>query len=245
MNIAIASKLDEPEISSQEFIDNWLYDYTQGIVQSGPFTGMHILRNKAWDTGAICPQLLGTHEQELHADLEKEIARLSMLPNPKIVNIGCAEGYYAVGFARRLFLLATVFAVDISEAAIVLAKKNAADNGVDVIFSAPMEDVFAAPDLIVSDCEGSEVEYLDLEKFPDLALATMIVEVHQLEGQDTRKILVDRFEQTHDINIIFEGGRNPNEFNCLLPAPSTVRWYCVSENRPCCMFYLVLRPKKS
>jgi hypothetical protein len=52
-------------------------------------------------------KFLGTYEQELHGVIEK-----AMESHPKFVlNIGCAEGFYAVGLAIRLND-AQVFAAD-------------------------------------------------------------------------------------------------------------------------------------
>jgi hypothetical protein len=44
------------------------------------------------------PKFLGTYERELHRVIERAIWR-----RPKyVLNIGCAEGFYAVGLAIRL-----------------------------------------------------------------------------------------------------------------------------------------------
>jgi len=226
----------------QQYVDDWLYEQTQGIVQIGPFKGMRILHEIAWKDTALSPMLLGTYEQELHSILEYEIARLSGLPNPKIAVIGCAEGYYAVGLKRRL-PKATVWVVDIDPEAINLTGKNAAANDVDLVAGADMPEIFKEPDLIVMDCEGSEMAYLQLEDYPGLYKATIIVEIHNLIGVPrTDETLKERFHPTHDIFNIYEGARNPNEIPLLLPTPSALRWMCVCENRPCCMNWFVMRP---
>ncbi len=232
-----------PPLRPQSFVDDWVYDATKGIVQIGPFAGMKLPREKAWESGCLAPMLLGTHEQELHFDLEKEITRLEPEPFPKVVNVGCAEGYYAVGLARRL-LHATVWAVDIDAKAIKIAQRAAIDNGVKIITDASLEEVFAAPDLVVMDCESFEKVYLDMEKFPALAKATIIVELHNMPDEENAgQVLVRRFKDSHDIWVINEGSRNPNEFHFLLGTPSTFRWACVCENRPCFMNWFVMRPK--
>ena len=93
------------------------------------------------------------------------------------------------------------------------------------------------------DCEGSEMAYLQLEDYPGLYKATIIVEIHNLIGVPrTDETLKERFHPTHDIFNIYEGARNPNEIPLLLPTPSALRWMCVCENRPCCMNWFVMRP---
>jgi protein-L-isoaspartate O-methyltransferase len=46
--------------------------------------------------GALAPRLIGTYEDELHPHLAEALAA-----DPEVIlDIGCAEGYYAAGLAR-------------------------------------------------------------------------------------------------------------------------------------------------
>jgi Methyltransferase small domain len=219
-------------------IEEWLINLTTGIVQSGPFKGMKLLRERAWESGALSPMLLGCHEQELHFVIEEEIARLEKLENPRIVNIGCAEGYYAVGLARRL-PKATVWAVDSSERALRIAQDTAAANDVKIVSGEDISLVMAAPDLVVMDCEGHETVYADPQKFPGLLRAHMIIEMH-----GTMNIMLERFENLFSITAYQEGWRDPNDFEILRMSSSAVRWLAVSENRPSLMGWFVMRPQE-
>ena len=125
--------LDKTEKTAQELVDDWVYEQTGGIVQSGPFTGMWLARETSWPDAVLAPLLLGTYEQELHTDLEREIARLSQMPSCMVANVGCAEGYYAVGLAGRL-PNATVHAVDINDECLRIASANAEGNGCTLHF---------------------------------------------------------------------------------------------------------------
>lgn len=223
-------------------VGDFIFVETQGQVQSGPFTGMTLLREQAWADGALAPMLLGCHEEELHVVLEEEILRLQVMPHPIIVNIGCAEGYYAVGLAKRL-PQATIYAIDVNDKCLELAKKTADANGVSLVIGEELGKIFECSDLIVSDCEGAEVLYLNLDEHPGLRNTTMIVEVHTNINQDTHTILYERFARTHHITCVFEGGRNPNKFDMLVGKPSAFRWQAVCENRPCLMSWFVMRPK--
>src|SRR5580658_7783427 len=64
-------------------------------VHSGPFHGMRYI-NRAIGSAYI-PKLLGIYEKELHAVVE----RACSLDFSLILDIGSAEGYYAVGMALR------------------------------------------------------------------------------------------------------------------------------------------------
>jgi Methyltransferase small domain len=218
-------------------IEEWLLNLTTGIVQSGPFKGMKMLRERAWEAGALSPMLLGCHERELHDVIEVEIARLEKLENPKIVNIGCAEGYYAVGLALRV-PKATVWAVDSSERALRIAHETAAANDVKIITGDEISLVLDAPDFVIMDCEGHESVYADPKKFPGLACAHMIIEMH-----GTMDAILERFCDLSHIVAYQEGARDPNDYDILRPMSSSVRWLAVSEKRPNLMGWFVMRPK--
>src|SRR5262245_457133 len=83
-------------------VNDWLLKNMHGKVQSGPFIGMEILPDVSWNDGDISSKILGTYEQELHPIIEHEIKRLRRMDKPKIVNVGTAEGYYAVGMAMQV-----------------------------------------------------------------------------------------------------------------------------------------------
>lgn len=102
-------------------------EYLRGaepVVMSGPFSGMR-LRQRAVE-GASLPKLLGSYEHELHETIEAACRRDIDL----VVNLGCADGYYAVGLARRMPNV-TVVAVDIDEEARDVCAEVAALNGVE------------------------------------------------------------------------------------------------------------------
>ena len=76
-------------------------------VVAGPFAGMTYPPDSA--EGYFVPKLLGCYEQELHPAL----AQFCQGRPGTVLNIGCAEGYYAVGLARALPNV-TIYAWDIA-----------------------------------------------------------------------------------------------------------------------------------
>lgn len=223
-------------------LDAWLFERAEGSVQSGPFRGMKLSQDKAWKDSRLSPKILGCYEEELHGVLERHITRLKTIERPKIAVIGAAEGYYAIGLKLRV-PDADVFIIDSDEGAVVACGRNAAMNEVSLLAGAPLSVTMERPDLLVLDCEGAEVAYLDPEKFPSLIGAHIIVEVHNMPGQKTDEILVNRFCGSHRLNLLFEGPRNPNNYKPLATFSSDYRWMAVSEGRPCLMSWLVMEPK--
>ncbi len=222
-------------------ISDWLFRETGGLVQGGPFEGMKLLNEAAWRETSLAPLLLGCYEEELHGELERQINRLKHLTQPKVAVVGCAEGYYAVGLKRRL-PDATVYAIDTDDTALEICGRAAAANGVSVTAGTPV-DVFMAADFILMDVEGDEVVYLDPQKLPCLAGAHMLVEIHNLPGQATDEILLERFRGTHRITFVFEGPRNPTKHKWLQRLCSDHRWAAVSEGRPCLMGWYIMEPR--
>lgn len=220
-------------------INNWLYDKMNGVVQSGPFVGMKLGCDETWKDGNLGNKILGCYEQELHLCLEYEIRRLSELNGPKILNIGSAEGYYAIGLACRL-PPAEVWVVDIDEA-LEVSGEAARANGVKLI-TGNLDQAFSNANLVICDCEGAEIEYLNKSRFPDLSKASVIVECHDFGEHPTTQIIADRFVDTHCVMQIISGSRNPAEFEFMREWHQTLQWIAVDEGRPCTMRWLIMRP---
>lgn len=191
------------------------------------------------DEPNIGTKCLGCYEAELHGPIEKEIARLNGLKSPLIVNLGCSLGYYTVGLAMRL-PGATVIGVDNRPDRFAFVHEAAERNGVAVTTVAASEFQMQPSDLVVSDCEGAEADYLDPEKFPFLLQTTMLVETHD----ETAGILSARFKASHHIfSTPSERSRDPSQYPCLRGLHSHAKWIAVSENRPKTAPYFYMVPK--
>lgn len=175
-------------------------------VWSGVFKDMDFLSRSA--EGCHLPKLLGCYEQPLQPAIEAAIAETYA----QVVNIGCAEGYYAVGMARRMSA-ARVLAYDIEErartACAALAAKNGVGSRVTVGSLFRHEDfaTVAGPrTLVVCDIEGAERELLDPSKAPALAAMDLIVEVHEGMHPGLMDVLRARFAGTHTVEVIADNG---------------------------------------
>jgi precorrin-6B methylase 2 len=178
-------------------------------VRSGPFQGMRFPSQVA--EGCYLPKLLGCYEQELHP----VIARVPRRGYTRVVDIGCAEGYYAVGFAR-LLPSASVVAFDANANARRLCDRLARLNGVHdrltiegAASPARLAAAIQGPTLVMADCEGCEYEVLDPEAAPALARADLIVELHGTRDRPAlARALLDRFRPTHRAQIIRQAPRD-------------------------------------
>lgn len=168
----------------------------------GPFAGM-VYPVRATE-GARLPRLLGVYEASLAPVIEKIIARAY----PLVIDIGAAEGYYAVGLARRM-PHARILARDGNRRALAACALLAEANGVAerVEIGGPMapEDFAALQPgqaVILCDIEGAEVELLDPAQAPGLLAADLLVEVHEGMRPGALEVLAQRFAATHRLTRV-------------------------------------------
>lgn len=229
----------------REELTDWLYHELKGVVLSGPFQGMKLLRETAWESTHLPPLLLGSYEYELHGEIERQLTRLKKIGKPRISVVGCAEGFYAIGFKLRLSK-AEVFAIDSDDNCLRVCKEAAALNVVELRYGAPVP-VFMDADLIFMDVEGAEIAYLDPARLPNLREKHIIVEVHDYgEKQPTPRILLERFRGSHYItNVVSGGPRVPNCYPQIMAMHEDYQYLALCEGRPSTMSWFVMEPKGS
>jgi hypothetical protein len=218
------------------------------VVQAGPFTGMVLTQESSWDAhGDKTAKLLGFYEEEIYPSLEDAIASEPDLA----INVGCAEGFYAVGLARRL-PNSRVIASDIDTRAHDVCARTASLNYVATrlqivggLDAAGLNEMIGAAQkpFIFMDCEGAEMELLDPIIAPNLMKSRILVELHDFANEAITPVITGRFSQSHDLTIIVEGARDPNRSPILARLNSLDRWIAVCENRPQQMSWLYAVPK--
>jgi len=173
------------------------------VVRNGPFKGMLYIKNSAGSQ--LLPKILGSYEEPIQHWIKKIINK----KYDKILDIGCAEGYYAVGFARSCSRT-EILAYDISPDAILLAQKLAKINNISNIKfknECNHEELEKQCDknvLVFCDIEGNEKELLDLNKVPKLKQVDLLVETHDFCVPGITDLLVKRFYYSHKIHIVID-----------------------------------------
>lgn len=169
------------------------------VVQHGLFAGMQYVRHAT--EGALLPRLLGSYEAELHP----HIHALAQEGLDCVLDVGCAEGYYAVGLAR-LMPGVTVDAYDTDPAAQRACAELAALNGVSdrvkvgAAFDGHGFERYAdSRTLVFMDIEGGERSLLDPVAFPALRTLKIVVETHASTTHSLTAEIAARFEGSHDI----------------------------------------------
>ena len=221
------------------------------VVKGGPFAGMRYPRRAA--VGRIVAKLISSYEEELHGVFDD----LLRADPRRVVNIGSAEGYYAVGLARAL-PEARVYAFEADAGRRALCEALARENGVEarvLLYGACTAlDLAGLPepgDLVVCDCEGCETEVLRPDVVPWLAGARLLVELHDAFVPGTRETLAARFAPTHIVRLIAETPRDPTRHPALSGLTGEEAREAVDEYRrdrearPLHMQWAVMTPRRS
>jgi hypothetical protein len=218
-------------------------------VAGGPFRGMRYPSAQSYGS-ALLPKLLGSYESELHPVLEEMLAN----DYTTIVDIGCAEGYYAVGLGMRL-AHADVYAFDVNPNARKLCADVAKLNGLDarlrigafcdqaVLRSIPL----GSKALIISDCEGYEGVLFTSAIAGVLATHDIIVETHDFIDIDISSRLRDVFLSTHQVRSIKSTDdiekAHTYRYSQLDRYDTRTRQLILGERRPAIMEWLVMTPR--
>jgi hypothetical protein len=216
-------------------------------VCNGPFKGMKYVFDSVGSS--LYAKVLGTYEMELFVFVE----RLCQRSFDILIDIGCAEGYYAVGFARRMPTL-TVHAYDTDKTALKLLRRLAEANGVadritlggfckhDKLNS--LLQKYKSP-LIISDCEGYEKLLIDPDKAHELLRSTILVELHDHLVEGTSEKIRERFVNSHTIEVAKARRRSAEdlgsnfrlsreEAEAVIQEGRTTqqKWYLMTPNNP-------------
>jgi hypothetical protein len=207
------------------------------VVRDGPFAGLRYPEARVAEIDAPVAKLLGTYEQELHPVFTAALAR----GVNTFIDVGSADGYYAVGLPaadRRI----TTYAFDLSRSARELCAEVARLNDVSgqvrigKRFSlASLSPIDPAGALMLCDIEGAEAALFEAGLVRRLGLTTVVIEVHEHVVPGLSDQLSAAFAATHLVTRIEQA---PRETSHGLPATA------FSEFRPSDQNWLVCEPRQ-
>jgi len=203
-----------------------------GRVIGGPFEGTRLGIASAW--GGLPARLAGTYECEISNVLLELLDR----GPTRVLDLGAADGYYAVGIARRYPELEVV-AFEIDPNARRLLRSAAERNHVPNltvkgrVTSSVLRREARAGSLVLCDLEGYEADLLDPILVPDLMRAMMLVELHEFAVPGVGSLITDRFGESHGIRVISARDRTRQDYDHLLGRLSVADAVAaVDEGRP-------------
>ena len=189
-------------------------------------------------------KLVGSYELELHHVIEEWIAGRPR----RVINIGAAEGYFAVGLARAL-PQATVLAFEIDEATRAQCVELAEANGVagrirfaGECTTADLQALGSDESVVLCDCEGCEMNLLDPGHVPALRAWELLVELHDFVEPGISTTVPARFAQGHRVELIPSRQRQTATAPELNDFHPDERELLLGERRPAPMEWAWIRP---
>lgn len=186
---------------------------TDATVRSGPFAGLRYPADRLADVDAPVAKLVGCYEQEIADIFAGALGRGVRT----FVDVGSADGYYAVGMAVRNPLL-TTYAYDLSSSARRLCAAVAALNGVAErvrlgrrcdareLDGLPLDGA-----LMLCDIEGGEAEFFDARTVDLLRHTRVVVEAHDGGRAGLGRRVAHAFQQTHSARVVPTQSREPDD----------------------------------
>ena len=218
-------------------------------VLHGPFAGMKYPSSQAAGS-ALIPKLLGSYEKELHPVLEHLLSK----NYTEVIDVGCAEGYYAVGIARRL-PNCKVTAYDLNPEARKLCRSMAELNGVadrvDIQTACSPETLQSyqteSRSLIICDCEAYEKQLFTPAVRDAILKHDILIETHDFLDITISSYLMELFKNTHRLSVISSVDdlhkARDYEYAELDGLSLDVKRKALAEDRPRAMEWFILEAK--
>lgn len=188
-------------------------------ILGGPFKGMSYHSRSVGSS--LTPKILGSYESELYRFINK-LPRFSLG-----IDVGAAEGYYAVGLLKSNFC-ERIIAWETSNYGRKLLARLADLNGVadsldirgacsPVRLADELQIRVGTPTLIVVDCEGFEGPLLEDLDAQYLAVCTLIIETHDMMNPGVHARLLHKFGKTHSVVEVAPAKRDISDLPKTLP----------------------------
>lgn len=172
-------------------------------IYTGPFAGLKIPDLVSGKLNLY--EILGVYESAIRPFIGDLINQ-----NPKdIMIIGGNRGYYAAGFSY-LFKPDNLYVYEMDEKFHPAIKSWVEPNDLKdfQIYLKADEDSMKnwdkPVDLVLADCEGAEFDLLDPEKYNWQKGVHLIVEIHYFYNSKITGTLIERFQKTHHIEIVYD-----------------------------------------
>ncbi|CAM3816814.1 hypothetical protein VA7868_02593 [Vibrio aerogenes CECT 7868] len=227
---------EQQRVMKDVFHDNF-------TVLNGPFQGMKYIPDSYGS--ALLPKLIGSYEEPIQAWIDTLIDQKKY---QLILDIGCAEGYYACGFAYSLPDV-EIRAYDVSPTAHTMVKQLAEMNqlkNISIHGLCSHEELNRYTNqqtLVFCDIEGAENELLMPEQVPNLKYADLIIESHDCIIPGITEKLISRFKPTHHIKLVIDYPNRVNEYKIPVTPTAEELKFIFDERRAKYMRFLYLQSK--
>ncbi len=201
-------------------------------ILNGPFKGMRYPSLEITEL-TLAPKITGSYEMQLIPLIEK----ITKNNYDHIIDVGSAEGYYGVGFAK-LLPQTTVHCYDINNDDLRFSQQMAELNKVNNItfnnFCSPETLInfnYGKKSLIICDCEGYEMQLFTEHVIQALSSTDILVELHDVINPEISSTLLKRFSNTHHLTLFNNSNVNFSFLNGLDKLSAAEKAFAVYEHR--------------
>ena len=238
----------------KNYLNKKIIKISNSKVMSGKYINTHLENKSHWSKFDYAPKLLGLYEEQIQ-NLIVDIQKKKNLKT--LINIGCGDGYHALGLVKNKFFDKSICYEISLEARNILEtnikKNNLYDKfiirkeaNIDEI-KKDLQKLKSEETLFLIDIEGTEFTLFKDEDLNFLKKSYLVIEDHNFFIKDNE--LKEKFYLSlHKFfNVVFieNGPRNPfiiqNDFLDQLNDDS--RFLLLSEGRPQKMRWIFLSPK--
>lgn len=209
---AYALSVEKKELEILHYVFN-----NETIVQNGPFKNLQYIQRASGS--ALLPKIMGSYEEPIQ-EWVYEIINSQNYKN--ILDIGCAEGYYACGFAMTM-PNTKIIAYDIDsnarENALELKTLNKLSN-LEIKSECTHYELNSKSEkgtLIFCDIEGYEKILLDPTLVPNLKKVDLLIETHDCFVPNITDELITRFYESHTIELVVDYPFRLKNYSTPLP----------------------------
>ena len=216
----------------------------------GSFKGFKFTKNSWWSKHDRGSMILGLYEKEII-----EILLNTSKERSVFIDIGAADGYYAVASVKNYFFDRS-YCFEIEQKGRSVIRQNSILNGVAekvIIFGeANRKSLLKIPkadisnSVVLIDIEGFEFDFLDTNILNILKESVCIIELHDWYFEDGKKRLEElrkRASKKFQVSEFKLCSRDTSNIKELDLYSDNERWIICSEGRPRSMTWLRLDPK--
>jgi len=233
-------------------LDQRIINLSNSRVLSGYYKDIYLSGRSDWGVNDFSSKLLGFYEEQI----QDEISMIQKKFNLEyLVNFGASDGYHLIGnMKKKKFKKAYAFEISKKERDIlkINLKKNNLIDDVEIYGAAGFRKILDLLDindlkktLFLIDIEGAEFDLFNNEFNEKLKDSFFIIENHDFLLRDYKKKMMfdELVNKFFNVNIVKNKGRNPFQFDFMKSFTDDERWLMMSEQRPCEMNWIVLKPK--
>ena len=247
----------QPLLTPIEYHKNYLnrkiIKISNSKVMSGIYKSTYLENKSHWSKFDYASKLLGFYEEQIQ-NLIVDVQKKNNLKT--LINIGCGDGYHALGLVKNKFFTKSI-CYDISLEARNILETNVKSNNLNDKFiirkeanideiKKDLQKIKSEETLFLIDIEGAEFTLFKDEDFNFLKKSFIVIEDHNffIKDNELKEKFYSSLHKYFNVEFIENGSRNPFviQNNFLDQLNDDSRFLLLSEGRSQKMGWIFLSP---